>query len=151
MVSLAFGARPRKDGCMNVLLCNTARLLTVTAALALHSACATESTAQPKADASAIEALIGDAACSSDAQCRTIGVGAKACGGPQAYRAWSTARTDESALRAAVEQQASVRRDEMAQGGMVSTCSVVPDPGASCSAGVCRLRSTPGSGGAVAR
>jgi len=136
---------------METHLRDAARFLAVTAALALTSACATEGTAKSTGDTDPIRALIGDAACSSDAQCRTIGVGAKACGGPQAYLAWSTARTDEGALRAAAEEQASARRDDLARSGMVSTCSIVPDPGAVCSAGTCRLRSSPGGGGAVAR
>ncbi|HUG22334.1 hypothetical protein [Piscinibacter sp.] len=136
---------------MNTHLRDAARLLAITATLALTSACATEGAAKPTGETDPIRALIGDAACSSDAQCRTIGVGAKACGGPQSYLAWSTARTDEGALRAAAEQQASTRRDDMARSGIVSTCSIVPDPGAICSAGVCRLRATPGGGGAVAR
>ena len=79
-----------------------------------------------------VRALIGDAACSSDAQCRTIAVGAKACGGPEAYLAWSTQRTDEKALEAAVAAYSSRRLDMVARGGRVSNCALTVDPGASC-------------------
>ena len=106
-----------------------------------------------------VQALIGDAACSADAQCATIGVGAKACGGPEAYVAWSTTRTDPQALRTAVQRQADAVRSEQAAKGMVSTCSMARDPGAFCDigpaasgvAGTCRLRKTPGGGGPLVR
>lgn len=93
-----------------------------------------------------IHALIGDAACDTDAQCRSIGVGAKACGGPNGYLAWSARGTNEAALRAAVEQQARVQRAENERSGMSSNCMVVPDPGARClpspQGGQCRLNSS---------
>jgi len=96
-----------------------------------------------------IEAARGDDACDSDAQCHTIGVGAKACGGPEHYLAWSSKNNDGSRLRALVEQHAQMRRAADAKAGMMSTCSVVPDPGAVCSAGRCVLRepdAVPGGG-----
>lgn len=91
-----------------------------------------------------VRALIGDAACTNDAQCRTIGVGAKACGGPEAYLAWSTARTDAQALEAAVAAYGSTRLDAVARGGRVSNCAIIVDPGAWCrpagQATACQLR-----------
>jgi hypothetical protein len=91
-----------------------------------------------------VHALIGNAACTSDEQCRTIGVGAKACGGPEAYLAWSTVRTDAPALEAAVAAYGSTRLDAVARGGRVSNCALTVDPGASCrpvgQAKVCQLR-----------
>src|ERR1043166_7657501 len=60
------------------------------ATLALAAACATEPSTAPPSSAPSVQALIGDARCSADTQCATIGVGAKACGGPDAYVAWST-------------------------------------------------------------
>lgn len=79
-----------------------------------------------------VSALIGDAACDTAAQCHSIGVGAKACGGPAAYLAWSGKNTDEGALRAAVRRHADAQREEEARAGMNSNCMVTPDPGASC-------------------
>jgi hypothetical protein len=80
----------------------------------------------------AVQGLIGDAACDSDAQCRTIAVGAKACGGPEAYLAWSVLRTNPQRLQQAVDQENETRREAVRRGGEFSTCSVVPDPGAYC-------------------
>jgi len=93
-----------------------------------------------------IRALIGDAACDDDAQCRTIAIGTKACGGPEYYLAWSTKRTDPIALVNAANETVAppgARRSQLR-----SNCMVVTDPGAFCAPGatggsrVCRLRNT---------
>lgn len=138
------------------------RSLLATALLLLaSSACSSDA---PRADApapasapatpasllAAIEAERGAAPCDSDAQCRTIGVGAKACGGPERYLAWSSKDGDGSRLKALVEQHAALRRQEDAASGMMSTCNLIPDPGATCQAGQCVLR-PPGLGGSQAR
>ena len=73
-------------------------LVAVTACAAADRAAVPQGSAPPS---TSVLSLIGDAACASDAECRTIGVGARACGGPQSYRAWSTRRTDAAALAAA--------------------------------------------------
>jgi hypothetical protein len=118
-------------------------------ALALGTACATQATAPASAPPGSVEVLIGNAACETDAQCRTIGVGAKACGGPARYVAWSTLRTDEERLRAAAETEAEAQRRTLTASGRVSDCSLEVDPGAYCdasrpsgsgAAGTCRLR-----------
>jgi len=96
-----------------------------------------------------IDAERGDAACDSDAQCHTVGVGAKACGGPERYVAWSSKHSDGLRLRALVEQHAQLRRVADAKSGMMSNCALEPDPGAACVAGRCQLRDpdpVPGSG-----
>ena len=66
--------------------------------------------AEPSSGIRHIEQLIGDAACSSDGECRVIGVGAVACGGPEGYRAWSIARTDARTLEEAAATDAAIRR-----------------------------------------
>lgn len=113
---------------------------------------------QPKSSTPTVQELIGSATCESDDQCRTIAIGAKACGGPEAYVAWSTHCTNEQQLRELVEQNASERRQQIKAQGMASNCMFVTDPGAYCdlatpnssitkastptqtSRGVCRLR-----------
>ena len=49
-----------------------------------------------------IQRLIGTAACTSDDACRTVGVGALACGGPESYLSWSVPETNDQALQQAV-------------------------------------------------
>jgi hypothetical protein len=122
--------------------------------LGMTSACAVNPpTADAASSAAPIRALIGDAACESDAQCHTIGIGAKACGGPDAYLAWSSLRTDAQRIKDAAAKQIEARRKELMARGAVSTCSVLPDPGAYCAAAaasgaarVCTLRAR-GAGG----
>lgn len=100
-----------------------------------------------------IEALIGDAACRNSQDCRVIGIGARACGGPEVYRAWSSWRTSEAALQKLVSDDAAARRRQLDEQGMVSTCAIVPTPSVACSlrtgafnaaagAGICTLQPT---------
>lgn len=86
-----------------------------------------------------IQALIGDATCDNSVQCHTIGVGAKPCGGPAGFLAWSSKDADEKTLRAAVARQAAASKDENLRSDMRSNCALEPDPGASCQAGRCVL------------
>jgi hypothetical protein len=89
--------------------------------------------------------------CDSDSQCHSLGVGSKACGGPERYLAWSSKQGDGAQLKALVEQHSAARRADDAREHMMSTCSLVSDPGAACRAGRCELnpvnRSSPGGPG----
>jgi hypothetical protein len=127
-------------------------------ASALLGACQAQSpvAAAPRSDGakgelaaatSRVDALIGDAACDSASQCRTIGRGSKACGGPGAYAAWSAKTTDAAALQAAVRQEQQATEAVMAGSGRVSNCMVQADPGARCE----QHRCVTGSGGAATR
>jgi hypothetical protein len=116
----------------------------------LTCACAADESKPPAPPVASVQALIGEARCESDTQCATIGVGAKACGGPDAYLPWSSATADAAAVRSAAQRQTEADRKLAATKGMVSTCDVRPDPGAFCdlprsspgAAGICRLRNT---------
>ncbi|MFA9215625.1 MAG: hypothetical protein ACEQSK_00830 [Sphingomonadaceae bacterium] len=117
-------------------------LLPLVAAVLL--ACSTPPSAAPAASSAdllrQIEAQAAPLACSSSEQCHTLAVGAKACGGPERYLPWSSQQQDGSALRALAERHAALRRLEDRQSGMLSNCLAVQDPGASCNAGRCTLR-----------
>jgi hypothetical protein len=89
-----------------------------------------------------IRALIGNAACTNASQCHTIGIGARPCGGPQAYLAWSSATTDGAALAALAEKFKLEREAANAASGELSNCRYFPDPGAVCRAGTCELNPT---------
>lgn len=106
------------------------------ASLLMLTACAS---AQAPAEAlwKKIQAANTDQRCDNSSQCHSLGVGSKACGGPENYIAWSSKNSDGAQLKALVEQHAAARRDDDKRLGMMSTCSVVSDPGASCRAGVC--------------
>ena len=80
-----------------------------------------------------VQRLIGRAACDSDAQCRTLPLGARACGGPETYVAWSVLGTDQAALQRAGERYGQWQAQQQARSGTMSICMVEVDPGAVCS------------------
>jgi len=86
-----------------------------------------------------ISAEVGEARCSSAADCRTLPIGHKACGGPAGWMAWSATASDGARLQALARDLAQRQRKRAEADGMVSTCSVVRDPGADCLAGRCVL------------
>lgn len=82
-------------------------------------------------------AEIGDAACDSSQQCKTVPIGSKGCGGPEGYLAYSTKRGDSAKIvRLAAEDTAKAKQQDQ-RSGMVSNCMMMMDPGAVCSAGRC--------------
>lgn len=95
-----------------------------------------------------LRALVGAAACNADADCRAVAVGAKACGGPTGYLAWSTTQTDAQQLADLVRRQAEAARRENAARRQMSTCSFEANPGATCVQGHCQLTARPAAPGA---
>ena len=87
-----------------------------------------------------IHAEIGDARCTSDAQCRTLPIGAKACGGPEYWLAWSTSTGRADLLQRRAEELAALQRQRNERRGIQSTCQYNADPGAICQAQRCVLR-----------
>jgi hypothetical protein len=47
-----------------------------------------------------IQAANSDLRCDNSSQCHSLGVGAKACGGPENYIAWSSKNSDGAQLKA---------------------------------------------------
>jgi hypothetical protein len=86
-----------------------------------------------------IQAETADTGCDNNSQCHSMGVGSKACGGPERYLAWSDKTTDGARLKALVDQHSAARRADDKREGMMSTCSLVSDPGAICRANRCTL------------
>ena len=143
--------RSRLSSCHAGLLFLAASVSACTAADADRSLTAS----LPPADAGLAEVrqLIAQAVCSTDADCRTMAIGSKACGGPEAYLAWSVRKTDPQALSAAAARHADQQRmQNQKPGGRMSNCAWVSDPGAQCLAAAgdalrhCVLRSTRGTG-----
>lgn len=75
---------------------------------------------------------IGDAACNSDAQCHVIGIGAKACGGPDAFLAWSDRVSERNRLLELVSRHRAARQRENESSGIASDCSISPEPQVVC-------------------
>ena len=88
--------------------------------------------AEDKSDEMALKALIGTPLCREDADCATVAVGAKACGGPVAWLAWSRRVTDGAKLEALATRDAAAARAALRASGAISNCMFVADPGAHC-------------------
>ncbi|WP_332854940.1 hypothetical protein [Duganella sp. S19_KUP01_CR8] len=86
-----------------------------------------------------IQAQNADTGCDRDSQCHTIAVGAKACGGPERYIAWSERAQDGATLKQLVAQHAAARVEEDKRGHVLSNCMLAVDSGAVCRAGRCVL------------
>jgi hypothetical protein len=69
-----------------------------------------------------IESEIGSAPCTSDRQCRTLAVGAKACGGPAAWWSWSDAHSDAGRLQAWAQELDRLQRARFERMGLASNC-----------------------------
>jgi hypothetical protein len=105
-----------------------------------------EASAASAADAEAallarIRGEIGAARCDSDAQCRTLAIGEKACGGPEQWLAWSVTTGRAERLQAWAAELAALQRQRQQAAGMMSNCAYNADPGALCQAQRCVARS----------
>lgn len=88
---------------------------------------------------SELRALGHVAECSSNQQCKTVALGAKSCGGPEAFMVYSTAHASPGKVNALAERYRKEREAENKASGMVSDCRMLMDPGAQCKAGACQL------------
>jgi hypothetical protein len=86
-----------------------------------------------------IHALIGKPSCLSDSQCQVLPIGAKSCGGPAGYLAWSNVSTDGAELQALAERYKAEQQADNERAGRISTCRVLPQPPAACRANICQL------------
>lgn len=86
-----------------------------------------------------IKDLIGKAECASDSQCQILPIGARPCGGPASYLAWSTAKTSSSEIQALADRYRNEQQERNARSGMVSDCRAIAPPAAVCRAGGCQL------------
>ncbi|MFL6658248.1 MAG: hypothetical protein ACJ8GW_09265 [Massilia sp.] len=92
-----------------------------------------------------LASAIGDAACDSAQQCKTMAYGHKACGGPERWVPYSNKGGDAANIVAMGAAYEAEQRNLALKNGGMSTCSVAVDPGATCSAGHCVLQSAGGS------
>lgn len=84
-----------------------------------------------------IHALIGDAEASTLRQCRTVGFGAKACGGPKTYLVYSITATDESELLPLVLRYNALDDERNRRLGLGSDCAFVTPPDTALVGGRC--------------
>lgn len=133
------------------------KLMTLMTLLALTSACHGQPVTAPASTAELWQQLQAEAqrtGCQQDSQCHTIGVGSKACGGPERYLPWSDYQRHDQRLQQLAATYAAARSADDQRQQLMSNCMLVPDPGAQCLAGRCALRppaTLPGSTPAAAR
>lgn len=75
-------------------------------------------------------------------ECRVLGVGSRPCGGPERFMVYSTANTNEAVLLELVEAYNRKRAVDDAREGLVSDCSVLPEPAVVLKDGICRAART---------
>lgn len=84
-----------------------------------------------------IDALVGEARCESEADCRYIGLGAKPCGGPWEYLVYSVAQTDSAQLSEKVKEYNAFEAGMNQKYGYVSDCALPAEPVVGCVEGRC--------------
>src|SRR5688572_24148758 len=92
-----------------------------------------------------LQALIQPPSCSSVTVCRVIPVGAKPCGGPWRYVAYSTVNTDSIKLANVAARLENLESNLNKRTGLSSDCSLVSPPVLDCVAGTCAV-SPPSAG-----
>jgi len=81
--------------------------------------------------------LASAAACTVDAECHSVAVGAKACGGPTGYRAYSSKTVSSASVDALAQRQRDLAAQAARESHQVSTCYMLADPGAHCQQNKC--------------
>lgn len=80
-----------------------------------------------------IAALVSDASwCRNIVNCRVVGLGARPCGGPEEYVAFSIWNNTGDALRNLVTEYNLLREELALDSDVVGTCEVLPEPNADC-------------------
>ncbi|MEQ1507469.1 MAG: hypothetical protein ABMB14_34890, partial [Myxococcota bacterium] len=79
----------------------------------------------------------GDGQCAAVEDCRSIGVGAKACGGPTGYLPYCATAVDEAALEDTVADQIAAWKARNEETHAVSDCSVPAEPTLTLVDGTC--------------
>jgi hypothetical protein len=81
--------------------------------------------------------LANASACTVDPECHSVAVGAKACGGPTGYRAYSSKTVSSASVDALAQQQRDLAAQAARASHQVSTCYMLGDPGAHCEKNKC--------------
>ena len=109
--------------------------LALCCAMTLNASLAAESSLLAR-----INAEIGQGVCLGDADCTTIPIGEKACGGPELWLACTRESAKKPGLQPLLDKLITLQKKRNAQSGMLSNCQISPDPGAMCRANRCVLR-----------
>jgi hypothetical protein len=89
------------------------------------------------ADARLDSTLAGASACTADTECHSVAIGAKACGGPTGYRAYSSRTVSSASVDTLAQQERELAAQAARESHEVSTCFMLADPGARCEQSKC--------------
>jgi hypothetical protein len=106
-------------------------------AIAPADSTATTSSALASLDAQLDTTLAKASACTVDTECHTVAIGAKACGGPTGYRAYSSKTVSTANVDALAQRERDLSAQAARESHQVSTCFMLADPGAHCQQNKC--------------
>lgn len=79
-----------------------------------------------------IQKAASNQGCTSDADCELLPMGAKPCGGPEGYMAYSKNNSDEAQLQKMAQNYKESRQKYNEDNQVMGTCVVTPKPLVSC-------------------
>ena len=88
-------------------------------------------------DAQLENTLTKASACTVDTECHSVAIGAKACGGPTGYRAYSSKSVSAASVDALAQHERDLAAQAARESHQVSTCFMLADPGAHCEHSKC--------------
>jgi len=88
-------------------------------------------------DARLESTLASASACTADTDCHSVAVGARACGGPTGYRAYSDKTVSTANVDALAQQERDLSAAASRASHQVSPCFMLADPGARCQQNKC--------------
>ena len=94
-----------------------------------------------KAVRSEIVSLIGEPRCANLVHCRVLALGARPCGGPSEYLAYSSLTANRETLEAKAYEYSFLEEEVNRSKTTIGSCEVLPPPRATCVDGHCTLSS----------
>ncbi|MEM6328566.1 MAG: hypothetical protein AAF791_15730 [Bacteroidota bacterium] len=95
---------------------------------------------QRQAAAVNLREAIGTPTAASVTDCKSVPVGAKACGGPRSYAIYSASGDDEIGIIRLAARITALDREANEQFGLNSDCALTPEPSVAVENGVCVAR-----------
>lgn len=86
-----------------------------------------------------IDDAITDLSCDDDAQCKSVGIGEKSCGGPSEYKIYSTKTAPDEMVTSLVTNYNMLAKQYSAMDDTMGTCEVVKQPAIGCIQSKCGL------------
>lgn len=84
-----------------------------------------------------LQKLTNDKSCQQDQECKVLGIGARACGGPDQFIVYSENHTDGKMLAITSERYAKLKKEKQSRLGVAGTCQVLETPLAACQSNKC--------------